>query len=479
MRRILSAVALLCLAAATAAADDDVRSRSLALHPPASARALRYPLLPEVGDSLPGNAVDHYRQAIQHLKQDAPGERERSDAFNRWIAVALKDLPRDEMERFLKQCETTLQEVDAGARMEDCDWGLTEKLRKAGIELVLPDLQPMREIANLLALRARYELAEGRTDKALHTVQTGLAMGRHVADAPLLICALVGVAIDSVMLDRLEEVVRQPDAPSLYWALTDLPRPLIDMRQPMQGERLSVYASFPGAAEMAADQNARPWDPEQVQKGMKMFQYLVDDGGDDIQARIRNVKNQADMMLRLASRHEAAKKALVDEGRPKELVEAMPHIQVALLVALRQYDQEYDELLKWQSLPYWESRPAMAEATRRVREAPDDKDGPAIPLARALIPAMGKVLAARTRLDRRVAALRCVEAVRLHTAAHDGSLPASLDDIKDPPVPLDPVDGKPFGYRVVGDRAFFTSTPFPGQPANNTNTPTYELSFNR
>ena len=79
----------------------------------------------------------------------------------------------------------------------------------------------------------------------------------------------------------------------------------------------------------------------------------------------------------------------------------------------------------------------------------------------------------------KIAALRCVEAVRLYAAAHDGQLPASLEDVKDVPLPLDPVHGKPFEYRVVGDRAFFACPPFPGQPANNANTPTYELSMKR
>jgi hypothetical protein len=478
MKRIFLAVALVLSAVVTASADD-VRSKPLTLHPPApAARALQYALLPELYETTPGNAVDHYRQALRNLKQDAPSPGERSQAFDRWIMVPLKDLPRDEMGRFLKQCDTTFQEAEAGARSEDCDWGLTEKLRKAGIALVLPDVQPMREMANLFALRIRYELAEGRTDKAARTLQTGLAMARHVADAPALICALVGMAMSNVMLDRLEEVLQQPDAPSFYWPLTDLPRPLFDMRKPMQGERIGAYATFPGASEMAADLNAKPWTAEQVEKVTGVFQYL-EDGGDDIPARLRSVTYQADMLLQLAARHEAAKKVLLDEGRPKELVDAMPHVQVGLLVAMRRYDEDFDQLLKWQSLPYEEARTAMAREVQRVREASDDKDGPAIPLARAFIPAVQKVFGARTRIERRVAALRCVEAVRLYADAHDGKPPASLGDMKETPIPDDPVTGKPFDYRLVGDRAFFSSTPMPDQPANNVATPTYELMFQR
>ena len=58
MKRILSAVAQALLAAATAAADDDVRSKPLTLHAPApAARAMQYALLPELQDMIPGNAA--------------------------------------------------------------------------------------------------------------------------------------------------------------------------------------------------------------------------------------------------------------------------------------------------------------------------------------------------------------------------------------------------------------------------------------
>ncbi|HVS38252.1 MAG TPA: hypothetical protein VMS17_22025, partial [Gemmataceae bacterium] len=339
---------------------------------------------------------------------------------------------------------------------------------------LLPDVQDMRSIATLLSLRIRYELAIGRTDKAARTLQIGFAVGRHVADSPTLIRALVGMAITNIMLGRLEEVMQQPDAPSFYWPLADLPRPFIDMRMPTEGERIGAYGTFPGAAEMAADLNAKPWTPEHIAKIVEVFGLF-----DDNQNEILRVKEKALLLTRLASKHEAAKKALLDEGRPKELVDAMPHVQVALRVALMQYDALLDQVLKYQAAPFWEANPAMAKAAQQVKALANDRDEPAIPIARTFLPAVEKVFAARTRTDRRIAALRCVEAVRLYAAAHDGKPPASLDDIKDLPLPMDPVTGKPFDYRVVGDRAYLSCTPFPGQPANNITTPTYELIFAR
>jgi hypothetical protein len=475
MKRTCTILCLVLLSTATAAADGDVHSLPLILHPTAPpAPALKYPLLPEVRDTIPGNAVTHYRQAVKNMKQDAPPRGDWEPTVDKWLAFSLKDFPREEVGKFLKQCETTFQEVEAGARSENCDWELTERLRKKGIATLLPDVQEMRSVASLLALRIRYELATGRTDKAVGTLRVGFALARHVADQPSLICALVGAAVAALMENRLEELIQQPDAPNLYWALTDLPRPFIDMRRPMQGERVVVYGTFPGMAETAADLNAKPFTPEQVEKAISMLRFLKDRNND-----VQRLTNDAVMALQVAAHHEAAKKTLIDQGRPKELVDAMPHFQVGLLVALQQYDEWFDESLKWRNLPFWESQAEMTKAAKRIDGMRDDRNSPALGIARLLLPAVQKILSASVRTDRRIAALRCVEAVRLYAAAHDGKLPSSLEQIKDAPAPPDPVTGKPFDYRVAGDHAFLTCVPFPGQPPSSANTPKYELSIQR
>jgi hypothetical protein len=471
MTRNLLASCLLFLAVSTAAAEGDVPSLPLVLYPAAApSPAMKYPLLPELRDTIPGNAATHYRQAIKNMKQDAPPGRDWYPAIDQWMAVSLKDFPKVEVSQFLKQCDTTFQEVDAGARSENCDWGLTEELRKKGVATLLDDVQHMREIAALLQLRIRYEIAEGRFDRAIRALQTGFAVSRHVADSPTLIGALVGIAISMIVEKRLEEFIQQPGAPNLYWSLTDLPRPFIDLRKPMQGERIMAYGSFPGLTEAAADLGAKPWTPEQVEKIVAQFREF-----DDQENTILKMKDRAEILLRLAARHEAAKKILIAQGRPKELVDAMPHVQVGLLVAMGQYDQVFDENLKCQSLPFWEAEPAFARAAARQKAILEEKDGPAIPVGRVLFSQVKKVFAARTRIDRQIAALRCVEAVRLYAAAHDGKLPASLNDVKDAPLPLDPMKGKAFDYRRVGDRAFLTCPPFPSPTPRNYDTPTFEL----
>lgn len=57
------------------------------------------------------------------------------------------------------------------------------------------------------------------------------------------------------------------------------------------------------------------------------------------------------------------------------------------------------------------------------------------------------------RLDRHVALLQCIEAIRLFAAGHDGQLPEKLSDITEVAVPNDPVTRKPFVYRCTGSDA--------------------------
>ena len=94
-----------------------------------------------------------------------------------------------------------------------------------------------------------------------------------------------------------------------------------------------------------------------------------------------------------------------------------------------------------------------------------------------LLPAVQKVVTAQIRVDRRIAALRCVEAVRLYSAAHDGKAPATLDNAKDVPIPLDPYTGKPFTYKAEKNTATIEGPAPEGEPATVNNRIRYEVTL--
>ncbi len=93
-----------------------------------------------------------------------------------------------------------------------------------------------------------------------------------------------------------------------------------------------------------------------------------------------------------------------------------------------------------------------------------------------VVPAVDRVALARARLERKFAGLRCVEAVRLYAAAHDGKLPGTLEEIKDVPVPSDPLTGRPFAYAVRDGRAVLTAPAPVGEPSAE-NAWRYELTI--
>ena len=48
--------------------------------------------------------------------------------------------------------------------------------------------------------------------------------------------------------------------------------------------------------------------------------------------------------------------------------------------------------------------------------------------------------------------MRQVEVLRMYAADNGGKFPARLEDLA-VPVPIDPIHGKPFGYKIEGESA--------------------------
>jgi hypothetical protein len=83
-------------------------------------------------------------------------------------------------------------------------------------------------------------------------------------------------------------------------------------------------------------------------------------------------------------------------------------------------------------------------------------------LIRTLTPAYRQWVFAARRNNRRIAELRVIEALRLFAALHDRSLPETLSDIREVPIPDDPLTGKAFGYWREGTSAILEVVPPPG-----------------
>jgi hypothetical protein len=432
---------------------------------PVQPPALKYRLLPDPADLVPGNAAPFWLRAGRAAAQV---KHKWTEAEEKWLSAewtALKDLPRKEVEQLLAEYRPALRLAEDAACRDHCDWELGPITIQTIDYLPLDEIQSVREIANRLSLRARLEMAEGQPDKSLHTIQVGMALARDVGSGPTMINSLVGYAVASIMLGRVEELIQEPGAPNLYWALTELPRPFTDLRKTMQYEFATFYRSFPQLREVEkGDLSAKQSEALFSELVKTLTTFPVKDG------RPKWAENLT-AAAALTATLPTAKRYLVAHGRTAEQVDAMPATRAVLLYIVDQYNRDRDDVLKWFNLPPWQTRLGLQEVQKRLKA-----EGPAVAgssvidgkwvMMQLLAPAMLKTFEAELRVDRQIAGLRCAEAVRLHAAAHDGKLPKALADVTDVPLPIDPVTGKGFDefYKATGDTAVLEVPPPPGQP---------------
>ncbi len=369
---------------------------------------LRYQLLPDGRLLTPDNAATVYQQVIDQLAQTPVGPN--GILLSEWRELPPQQLPRDAVRKELAVYDKVYALLDKAARCERCDWGLRERLRQKGIGTLLPEIQPLRQCALLLSLKVHLEIAEGRSDKAISTLRSGFALARNVGDAETLIHFLVGIALASIMEGDVDLVLSQPDAPNLYYALTNLPTPLFSMRKSVEGERICcIEGTFPRLAGIATNLDAGNLSNMDLAECVKIVDGLGKTN-DQLPPSLRRLY----LAWQISNKHEIAKQALVDAGRPRDKVEAMSPVQVALLHALLEYDTALENLIVWQNLPYGELSQRINEVYKSYLE--DRWKNPkasAVPLTPLILPAVKKVAFAGARSDRKIALLRTIEAAAL------------------------------------------------------------------
>ena len=177
MRRILALITLATAwAASPATAQPPSGTTTILLRPAAApSPALKYRLVPERPGLIPGNAAIFYHRALLVAgthRADLDAERKAvppatqpettDDLIYRWLEGPIADVPRDEARALIARFQTPLREVELAATRTTCDWEFES--RTEGITLLLPEIQAMRSLARLVALKARLAILDGRTD---------------------------------------------------------------------------------------------------------------------------------------------------------------------------------------------------------------------------------------------------------------------------------------------------------------------------
>jgi len=122
---------------------------------------------------------------------------------------------------------------------------------RPSIDMLLPELQSLRQAGQLLGLAARREAADGDAAAAIRDIARIQRMGRHASSEPILISSLVGIALDRIALSTLADVLpqlRKADLPVLDMPeVADLVGATPSLAKHFYGEEafgLSVFADI-------------------------------------------------------------------------------------------------------------------------------------------------------------------------------------------------------------------------------------------
>jgi hypothetical protein len=439
IRVLLAVVAVAAFSLGACAEEAVVR---LEVRPmPAPKPALKYQLLPDVAELKPGNPGQNYLKCFMEQRTFFYGKEAVAERAG-YLSLPLAELPADKLRNY---GGNALRQADWAARLDSLDWQVTQHLQSDGLDAALPEPTPLRVLASALQVRFRGHVAGRRFEDGVGSAKTMFALARHLGEYPAEAANQVGLSVAGQALDTLEEMVQQRGCPNLYWALTDLPCPLVELRKGLQGQRALVAADLRSLRE-------EPMTGAEVEKFVGRLSGVMSFAREQAGEPPRSLRAALAARVKDPERVRAARGRLIEAGGKEDLVGKLPPAQVILLDEKRAYDLVQDERFKLVGLALWQ-----VEALRGSGSNPG-ADGGEDGLFADLLPDVLKLRRTQGRLEQRIALLRHVEALRLYAAAHDGKPPEKLTDC---PVPLpdDPFTGKPFGYHVEGQTAHLSAGP--------------------
>lgn len=418
--------------------------------------------------TIPGNSITHYLRSFGEggltRAWDAITEEVGVEEFGKFYTLEPGNLSPDmeQHQRFSRMFDGYVDNhIRRATLCRENDWGLNvDQLRgPLAIEFLLPSVQSMRGISRMLSLRTRLAIREGRYDDAVDHLRMNFKLGQNISSMNVLVTQLVAIAICGITENNVIEFMAAPESPNLYWALAELPRPLISVRESMQAEASFPVRLFPVFEKILADPKLElDWRAElqnTIRSGYrsKSFLYTGNEPKNDDKAiafglNIQDISGIAPIPIGLLQ-YGKAKQRLIRYDFTEEQIEKMPVGKVLLIDAAFELQVMADELVK--STCEGVSGENFEEYLHKKSRNEGLALNTGVILGGLLFPAVQQVQQAETRLTWQLNALQNIEAIRMHAANH-GSLPRSLKDIK-LYLPDNPFTKQPYVYRRRGKTA--------------------------
>jgi len=438
---------------------ESIRTVQLLVDPkPEPECALAYRLETPYMEQRPGNGALLYETAFASMTQvQAKRPEIGENKLDEWLNSPVDKLPKQDVRDAISAFKESIHYLDLAGRSECCTWEYP--VRDEGLPSSMPPTGAFRVLMPVLALKARLEMADGDTDAAIGTLRIGMSAARGIGNGPFTIQNIIGTSIARRTLKEVEWLIQSPAAPNMYWALTALPHPLLDMRRSLQMEMDAVYARLP---ELRRLKNEVLSDDDVIEIWKKATAIQGTKPGDLLEAAFVNTY----LVAAATKTYPKAKQYLLARGKTAEEVESLPKLYVVLLYQHDRNRRLCDAMLKWCDVPYWQAAARLKEFDEASRAMDGDMD--VITMAFSIsMPWIRVVYLRNAYMERDLAMLRCVEAIRMYAAGRDSKLPQALSDITEVPIPADPVHGRAFSYQVAEGKAVIESPAPPGEAARD------------
>lgn len=448
-----------------------IARRTLVLAPKAEHKpALSIRFIPNSFYAKPGNAAIYYLKAGGYFEQFSNQqarrkfEEESRQAANGkefppyiWLETELKDLPIDEMNAYLSYTSFQSPFLEEAAARLQCDFDRQLRTIENPSGYLLPEIQSMRDIVRLQAMRFLVAIAENRIDDAIKILGQMIAMGPHLSQDPLLVSNLVGAACVEIGMQQAHYLSEHVDAPNLYWAIAQLPNPLIDLRQSLDYEREFLFQQVKVLQEV--DDTPRPnsnWNEflERFTQSMKGM-FDSSDGFEEVLS-----SGKVGLTLFIGANVPKAREYLVAiEGMDEDKLDMLPNTQIFFLAMRRFYERYRDEEFKCSFLPNHARE--KVESDFADREDLLRQYGFMILPTFYFLPLVQAAQAASVRSQQQIALWQTIESIRHHLATNNNTFPVTLAELE-LPVPHDPVSSEPFEYMIHEKGATLKGAANPG-----------------
>jgi hypothetical protein len=437
--------------------------------------AFKYRLVLPPHETVPGNSITHYLRSDGEKSLSNPwkyAEKESDNKVYDWLSLETKtaDIPLDKLKACSEGFDGYVENhIRRAAMCRDADWGIAvEDFRgRETIEFLLPSVQQTRQIARALMLQNRLAVIEKRYDDAVDLLRMTYKLGRDVNEMGFLVTSLVGTAEVGMANVGALHLIAGEDSPNLYWALQELPTPIIDQRRSLRLEASMSLRLFPELMNIEnVDYSDDQWKKLLMKYTKEVGEYMTMFQSSNIGSPNDNV-GMYSFGFGLAG-YASAKQRMIERGYDSDKVASMSVSQVILtdaILDIRYFAQEQEKVFY---LPYPEARAFADRWDKEIQKQESTMRLGAV-VAGLLSPAAFNVRTAVAKRQAQLNLMIAIESLRHHAAVH-GSLPKTLKDLE-LPVRNNPMTGEAFNYSLESGKAVLTYDAGPYQ------TQRYEISI--